>query len=39
MFEDGHWKVGEDGVLGGIKKFREAKSQEQSERYVIKRSW
>jgi hypothetical protein len=35
MIENGHWQVGEDGVLGGIEKFQEANSEDKWNLYYI----
>ncbi|KAJ0416713.1 hypothetical protein BJY00DRAFT_291011 [Aspergillus carlsbadensis] len=37
--EQGHWEVGEDGVQGGIGKFREADTDEHWRKYWIPPSW
>jgi hypothetical protein len=39
MIENGHWEVGENGVLGGIEKFKEADTQEKWNLYFIERTW
>jgi hypothetical protein len=39
MVENGHWGVDENGVTGGIEKFKEADSQEKWNLYWIKRTW
>jgi hypothetical protein len=31
----GEWRVGEEGVLGGIDKFREADTEEHSHKYHL----
>lgn len=33
--ETGDWLVGEDGVIGGIEKFKEADTKEHWQAYVI----
>jgi hypothetical protein len=35
MIENGHWEVGEDGVLGGIEKFKDADSEEKWNLYFV----
>lgn len=35
----GKWKIGEEGVLGGIEKFREADTEEHSHKYQIFAEW
>jgi len=35
----GEWRVGEEGVLGGIEKFREADTEEHSHKYQIFAPW
>ncbi|OKL55834.1 hypothetical protein UA08_08922 [Talaromyces atroroseus] len=35
----GEWAVGEEGVLGGIEKFREADTEEHSHKYQIFTKW
>ncbi|KAK1141702.1 hypothetical protein N8T08_008800 [Aspergillus melleus] len=37
--EDGDWDVGENGVLGGPEKFREADTEEHWQKYWIPPSW
>jgi hypothetical protein len=37
MVERGDWKIGEDGVVGGMEVWREADSEESWEKYVIPR--
>lgn len=37
--ESGSWDVGEDGVLGGMGKWREADTEERWEDYVVPTSW
>ncbi|KAL4866796.1 hypothetical protein BDV12DRAFT_198889 [Aspergillus spectabilis] len=37
--EKGDWEVGDDGVLGGIDKFREADTEEHWRKYWIPPSW
>jgi hypothetical protein len=39
MIENGHWEVGEDGVLGGAEKFKEADSEDKWQLYSIERTW
>jgi len=39
MIEHEHWDVGEDGVLGGSKKFKEADSEDKWPLYFIERTW
>jgi hypothetical protein len=39
MIENGHWEVDENGVVGGIEKFREADTEAKWNLYWIKRTW
>jgi hypothetical protein len=39
MIENGHWEVDENGVVGGIEKFREADTEEKWNLYWIERTW
>jgi hypothetical protein len=39
MIKNGHWEVGEDGVMGGAEKFREADSEDKWNLYYIERTW
>jgi hypothetical protein len=39
MVERGDWVVGDDGVEGGIRKFREADTAEHWEKYIVAHSW
>lgn len=39
MAEKGLWEVGEDGVLGGIEKFKEADTEEGWKNYWIPPDW
>jgi hypothetical protein len=39
MVERGFWEVGEDGVMGGIEKFREADEEAHWRNYWIKPDW
>jgi hypothetical protein len=38
MIENGHWEVDENGVIGGIEKFKEADTQGKWKLYWIERS-
>jgi hypothetical protein len=39
MIENGHWEVGEDGVVGGAEKFKEADSEDKRHLYFIQTTW
>ncbi|KAH6684234.1 hypothetical protein B0J14DRAFT_572439 [Halenospora varia] len=39
MINDGKWEVGEDGVLGGIEKFRDADTAENWRDYWLEPDW
>jgi hypothetical protein len=39
MVESGYWEVDENGVTGGIGKFKEADSLENFDRYIIEKTW
>jgi hypothetical protein len=39
MIEGGHWGVDENGVTGGIQKFREADTSSKWDLYQIQRAW
>ncbi|KAF2395483.1 hypothetical protein EJ06DRAFT_585909 [Trichodelitschia bisporula] len=39
LVQAGVWEVGEDGVEGGIEKFKEADTEERCEWYVIEQYW
>jgi hypothetical protein len=39
MIESGHWTVDENGVSGGIDKFKEADTEEKCGLYYIPRTW
>jgi hypothetical protein len=39
MVEAGYWEVGENGVTGGIDKFKEADTEDKWPLYFIKRTW
>jgi hypothetical protein len=37
--ENGHWEVGEEGVVGGIERFKEADTEDHWEKYWMPPSW
>ncbi|GAB1195940.1 hypothetical protein APSETT444_005205 [Aspergillus pseudonomiae] len=37
--ENGHWEVGEDGVVGGIERFQDADTEDHWEKYWVPPSW
>lgn len=39
MVERGNWEVGEEGVVGGVEKFKEADTEQHWAKYVIERTW
>ncbi|KAK6844433.1 hypothetical protein PG995_014543 [Apiospora arundinis] len=39
LVESGHWKVGPDGVLGGMEKWRDADTRWHWKKYVVPMSW
>lgn len=39
MVEEGKWEVNENGVAGGIEKFKEADTEQHWEDYIISESW
>lgn len=39
MVEDGKWKVGADGVIGGMEKWKEADTEEHWRDYQLPMSW
>jgi hypothetical protein len=39
MVEKGYWVVDREGVAGGIKKFKDADTEEQWEKYTVPHSW
>jgi hypothetical protein len=39
MVENGHWEVGEDGVVDSIEKFKEADTKQNWRKYWIPPSW
>jgi hypothetical protein len=39
MIEQGHWQVDENGVTGGIEKFKEADTPDKYNLYIVERTW
>jgi hypothetical protein len=39
MVDEGHWQVDENGVAGGIEKYREADTEERCDLYTIPMHW